>query len=69
MSQNVQPATHPPDDGVVVLIGVPGAAEPVWPGYIEDGVWYWENGLRVPVDKGLEVVCWQDIPELPKEYQ
>lgn len=50
-----------PDDGLTVLVAVPGASEPVWLGYYEDR-WYWENAEYVREN----VTHWMPLPELPR---
>lgn len=49
----------PPDDEATVLIHMPGADEPVWMGYREDGRWYVVDGWEA-LDH--PVVRWAELP-------
>lgn len=51
--------TDPPDDETTVLIQMPGASEPVWMGYREDGRWYVIDGWE-PSD--YPVTRWAELP-------
>ncbi len=52
------PVKKEPDDEQTVLLLVPDASEPVWPGFVSDGVWYWASGSRVD----STVVGWCEMP-------
>lgn len=56
------PVKKEPDDEQTVLLLVPDASEPVWPGFVSDGVWYWASGSRVD----CTVVGWCEMPIGPK---
>lgn len=48
-----------PDDEMTVMLCCPTADEPVWPGYLVNGVWHWADGTEVV---GV-VTGWQHLPE------
>lgn len=54
-----------PDDEISVLLFVPTANERIWPGYREDGDFYWACGKPVKEP----VVAWCDIPAGPQEMK
>jgi hypothetical protein len=52
-----------PDDGAMVLLNVAPycgvyEGEPVWPGYLEGGTWFWADGSEVASD----VVAYAEMP-------
>jgi len=54
-----------PDDDINVLIYVPSANEPVWPGYVSmhhhEPLWFWDSGAPA----SHQVTHWMPIPEPP----
>ncbi|MFY7751545.1 MAG: hypothetical protein ACOVQU_07085 [Exiguobacterium acetylicum] len=55
------PAITPPDEGMIVLVATPSPGEPVWPGYLEDGIWRFADGNST----GYEVTHWAEMPAGP----
>lgn len=53
-----------PDDDVLVMLCVPEASEPIWPGCLCDGRWYWADGTLIAMS--FRVTHWQPFPELPE---
>ena len=51
-----------PDDNQTVLVHCPRGDEPVWPGYMEDGLWWDITGFEL--SEG-EVTHWMPFPEPP----
>lgn len=52
--------TDQPNDDTTVMVSVMGSSEPVWLGWLDDGVW------RDVSDGGAiggTVVSWADVPE------
>lgn len=43
--QGWQSVSDPPDDELTVMLYDAAASEPVWPGYIDGGVWFYNDGL------------------------
>ena len=43
----VDPDDDMPDDEMTVMVFAPDAATEAWPGYVLDGQWFWQNGIRV----------------------
>lgn len=52
-----------PDDGMIVLLNIGDyESEPVWPGYLEGGTWFWADASEVQSD----VIAWAEMPVGPK---
>jgi len=56
-------ADAPPDDDQMVLVFAPGADEPVWLGYYDDGAWYevgtgYDPGAKIDA----KVTGWAPLP-------
>lgn len=51
----------PPDEDTTVLLYAPTASEPVWPGYICDGIWHSVDGFRILND----ATHWSNLPRGP----
>ena len=49
-----------PDEGTTVLIYEEHATDPVWPGYIDDGEWFFAEGAPA------YPTHWAEMPEGPK---
>lgn len=62
----VNAESNPPDDDVTVLIFAPILEEPVWMGYLEDGIWYLVEGEAL--HDGI-VTHWSDFPPGPDTQQ
>lgn len=45
-----------PDEDLTVLVYAPDADEPVWLGYLSEGLWYCADGMP------LAVTHWRDLP-------
>lgn len=41
------PVSEPPDSDITVMLFVPDATEPVWPGYLDGDLWRSANGMPV----------------------
>jgi hypothetical protein len=62
-----------PDEGITVLLFVPAASEPVFPGYLDvvtdETVWRWADGSRVDEnnagDLNKVVTHWAEMPGGP----
>jgi hypothetical protein len=52
---------HTSDQGMIVLVATPSPGEPVWPGYLEDGLWRFADGTMT----GYEVTHWAEMPGGP----
>jgi hypothetical protein len=50
-----------PDDEMTVMVFAPDAATEAWPGYVLDGQWIWQNGIRV----ACKVIAWAEMPQGP----
>jgi hypothetical protein len=50
-----------PDDDTVVLIAIDDGGEPVWLGYISEGVWHCVDGIDLPSPP----THWRLLPEHP----
>lgn len=50
-----------PDDDMIVLIVAPELSDPVWLGYLEDGVWRTVEGGH------CHPTHWMDLPEEPDD--
>ena len=57
-------ADAPPDDDQMVLVFAPGADEPVWLGYFDDGSWYECGGAEYGNAEELAAVvtAWAPMP-------
>lgn len=62
----VNAASSPPDDETLVFIFAPELDEPVWMGYLEDGIWYQVEGHALR--DGI-VTHWADFPPGPDTQQ
>lgn len=51
-----------PDENQTVLMFMPGADEPVWLGYLDEGTWKLADGM----DTDTVVSHWCELPEGPK---
>lgn len=55
-----------PDEDITVMLYVPAASEPVWPGYLSREYdierWHWVEGRAIP----YQVTHWKPFPEPPK---
>ena len=53
--------TKEPDEGLVVMVNVPEASEPIWLGYLDAGEWRYPDGSLIEGD----VEHWAEMPEGP----
>lgn len=53
------PRSDKPDSDTTVLLHVPGADEPVWPGHLDGETWTYAEGAPV----GRTVKAWAEMPE------
>jgi hypothetical protein len=59
----IDPSDELPDEEQTVLLFVPNASEPVWPGFLSDGVWCWADGGVIRET----VVAYAELPAGPVE--
>lgn len=61
------PSERMPEPDAEVLLYVPGARPPAWPGYwcegLSGGMWRYADGVTV----GLRVTAWAAMPTGPKQ--
>jgi hypothetical protein len=50
------PVSEPPDSDITVMLFVPDATEPVWPGYLDGEAWRFIDGMPA------NPVSWAEMP-------
>jgi hypothetical protein len=55
-----------PDDDVTVLVCAPGASEPVWLGYYDEGEWFSIDHESYALDLEALVTAWAKMPAGPQ---
>ena len=62
MSDWISVNDYLPDEDITVMTYLPDSNEPVWPGYIECGVWLDIDGIWTQ----NKVTHWQPFPDPPE---